>query len=335
MLQTRADQDAIVLDSVTKTYAKRNSTPITSVNNLSLGIPKGQVLGFLGPNGAGKTTTIKMICGLVTPSSGQILVNGIDLARKRSQVMLQIGAVLEGTRNIYWRLSAWQNLTYFGRLKGCPTAQVHERGERLLREFDLWDRRDDMIGHFSRGMQQKVAIICALIHDPPIILLDEPTLGLDVQAARTVRAWINSLAREHGKTILLTSHELPMVQEVCDRVAIISKGKLVADKPVSDLLAVFREERYEIKIGAHLDHTDTPHLSGLTTRPHDDGMILSGPLSDQADLHRLLAHLHNLRVPLISVNLVEPTLEDVFVYLTNTNGEGHEHVVAGSAERSL
>ncbi len=141
-----------------------------SVDNLSLSIPRGQVFGLLGPNGAGKTTTIKMICGLIIPTTGQVLLNGSEIQRHHAEAMRQIGAVLEGTRNIYWRLSAWQNLMYFGRLKGCASKDIVVRGEQILRELDLWERRYDPVRLFLRGMQQKVAIACVLISDPAIVL---------------------------------------------------------------------------------------------------------------------------------------------------------------------
>ena len=205
---------AIEIESLSKTYYKRNKSVTKAVDNLNLSVPAGHVFGFLGANGAGKTTTIKMICGLVTPTTGRVHVNGYDVAREHSMAMRQIGAVLEGTRNVYWRLTAWQNLLYFGRLKGCRGEGLKVRAEQLLRELDLWERRNDSIRTFSRGMQQKVAIACALISDPPIILLDEPTLGLDYQASRTVKAWIAQLANDQGKTVVLTTHQVDMAQSL-------------------------------------------------------------------------------------------------------------------------
>jgi ABC-2 type transport system ATP-binding protein len=236
---------AIEANQLSKSYRKRGRPPLHAVWPLDLKVPAGQIFGFLGPNGAGKTTTIKMLCGLIAPDSGQVRLNGLDLHRQRGAAMRQIGAVLEGTRNVHWRLSAWQNLRYSAGIKGCSGAEFETRATALLQDLDLWDRRTDMLQTFSRGMQQKVAIACALIADPPIVLLDEPTLGLDVHSARTVREWIAKLARERGKTVVLTTHQLDMAQEVCDRVAIMRGGSLIADEPISDLLALFRgEERY-------------------------------------------------------------------------------------------
>ena len=201
---------AIEIESLSKTYNKGKRAQVRAVQVLSFAVLAGQVFGFLGPNGAGKTTTIKMLCGLVTPTSGTARLNGYDVARQRGEAMRQFGVVLEGTRSVYRRLSAWENLQYFGRLKGRRGRGLKSRAEWLLGELDLWERRKEQVRELSRGMQQKVAIACALIADPPIVLLDEPTLGLDVQSARTVKTWIRRLASEQGKTVLLTTHQLDM-----------------------------------------------------------------------------------------------------------------------------
>src|SRR6266542_1918308 len=232
---------AIEVAGLSKAYRKRGRPPVHAVRPLDLTVPAGQIFGFLGPNGVGKTTTIKMLCGLIAPDTGQVRLNGHDVQRQRGQAMRQIGAVLEGTRNVHWRMSAWQNLAYFGGIKGCAGAEIRDRAEALLHDLELWPRRHDYVQTFSRGMQQKVAIACALIADPPIVLLDEPTLGLDVHSARTVKEWIVHLARDRGKTVVLTTHQLDMAEEVCDRVAIMRGGALIADEPIRDLLSLFRQ----------------------------------------------------------------------------------------------
>ena len=231
---------AIEVRGLSKSYRRRGKATIHAVRPLDLDVPRGQIFGFLGPNGAGKTTTIKMLCGLVAPDAGSVRLNGFDVRRQHGGAMRQIGAVLEGTRNVYWRLTARQNLAYFAGIKGGDPAAGRNLGEQLLRDLGLWDRRDDMLLGFSRGMQQRVAIACALIADPPIVLLDEPTLGLDVQSARTVREWVVRLAREQGRTVVLTTHQLDMAQAVCDRVAIMREGALIANQPTSELLARYR-----------------------------------------------------------------------------------------------
>ncbi|HEY3342103.1 MAG TPA: ABC transporter ATP-binding protein [Anaerolineae bacterium] len=312
--------DAIEVNGLCKTYPKRNAPPVKAVDHVSLSVKPGQVFAFLGPNGAGKTTTIKMMCGLITPDAGVVHLNGIVVGRDKYQAMQQIGVVLEGTRNVYWRLTAWENLMYFGRLKGCSGKRLTQRAEQFLRELDLWERRNDLVNEFSRGMQQKVSIACALIHDPSIVLLDEPTLGLDVAASRTVKGWVMRLAREQGKTVVLTTHQLDMAQELCDRVAIMSNGRLVANQPVSELLGVFREEYYQIRVKGHLFGYHPAWLNGLSAAEDEADTVFSGPVSGQGALHALLDNLHEMGLPLLEARRVEPDLEEVFVRLTSDDG---------------
>ena len=325
MAQTFRTPVAIEIESLSKTYYKRNKPTTKAVDNLNLSVPVGQVFGFLGANGAGKTSTIKMICGLVIPTKGRICVNGFDVAREHSMAMRQIGAVLEGTRNVYWRLTAWQNLMYFGHLKGCKGKELKNRAEQLLHELDLWERRNDSIRTFSRGMQQKVAIACALISDPSIILLDEPTLGLDIQASRTVKEWIAKLSREQGKTVVLTTHQLDMAQALCDRVAIIRKGQLLTDQPLTELLHLFRQEYYQIKVKGHLDSHESSWFDDLNICAENGHTILSGAIANQDVLHGHLTKVRDLSLPLLSVSRIEPNLEDVFTQMVDGKGEQSEY----------
>jgi ABC-2 type transport system ATP-binding protein len=305
---------AIEIEHLSKSYPKRNGAVVKAVDDLNLVVPTGQVLGFLGANGAGKTTTIKMLCGLITPDVGLVRLHGYHVARQRGAAMRQIGAVLEGTRNVYWRMSAWDNLLYFGRLKGCTGKILHERAETLLQELALWERRKDPVSEYSRGMQQKVAIACALIADPPIVLLDEPTLGLDVQAARTVKNWIRQLSGERGNTVLLTTHQLDMAQELCDHVAIMRQGKLITNQPTAALLDLFRHEYYQIRIVGEING-DQPLLSTFS-RTHENGQtIFSGAIPDQVGLYQALGEVHAAGLPLVGVQRAEPNLEEIFVRL--------------------
>jgi ABC-2 type transport system ATP-binding protein len=303
---------AIELRGLTKRFGH-----LTAVDEVSLEVPKGQVFGLLGPNGAGKTTTIKMMTGLVTPTSGSVRLGGYDVATQRSRAVRQVGAVLEGSRNVYWSLSAWQNLLYFGRLKGLRAAEVKPRAQRLLRDLGLWERRNQQVGGFSRGMQQKVAVAAALVTDPAIVLLDEPTIGLDVEAARTVRQWVVHLARDEGKTIVLTTHQLAMAEELCDRVAVIRQGRIVTDLPTRELLDRFVEDRFQVEVGG--THARLPSalalLADAAVEPADGRTIITLPTADQEALHQLLATLHAATVPVVGVSRVRPSLEAVFVKL--------------------
>ncbi|MHA5053521.1 ABC transporter ATP-binding protein [Streptomyces sp. SD15] len=298
----------IEIDALTKVYGSAQGR---AVDEVSLHIPAGSVVGFLGPNGAGKTTTIKMTAGLLAPTAGRVRLGGVDVVRQRSAAMAQFGAVLEGSRNVYWSLSAWQNLMYFGRLKGLRKAQVGERAEELLTGLGLWERRDDKVGDFSRGMQQKVAIAVALVADPPIVLLDEPTLGLDVEATRTVKDWIAELARDRGTTILLTTHQLDVAQELCDRVAVIRQGRLVADLPTRELLAGFRErDRYDIRI-------EGTAPAGFDAGTHEGVTTIRVRVSDPGEVYDVVERLRAQGAVLESLAQVQPDLEDVFLALVN------------------
>ena len=228
--------------------------------------------------------------------------------------MRQIGAVLEGARTTYWRLSAMENLMYFGRLKGVRGKYLKPRAERLLKELDLWERRNDDVKEFSRGMQQKVAISAALMSDPPIVLLDEPTLGLDVESAQTVREWISQLAKVENKTVLLTTHQLAMAQELCDRIAIINEGRLIADRSVDELLSLFRRDYYTIRVGGQFKSQGSLP-EGLILEHGDSETTISGDIAEQERLHQVLRCIREEGLPLLSVQRSEPSLEHIFVEL--------------------
>jgi ABC-2 type transport system ATP-binding protein len=313
---------AIEIVGLSKIYTKRKSAPVVAVDDLSLSIPAGQIFGFLGSNGAGKTTTIKMACGLVLPTTGTIQLHGYDVQRQRGQAMRQIGAVLEGTRNVYWRLTAWQNLLYFGRIKGVTGQSLKERAERLLRELELWERRNDPVRDFSRGMQQKVAIACALVADPPIVLLDEPTLGLDVQAGRTVKRWVEQLARQEGKTVVLTTHQMDLAESLCDQVAIMSQGKLLANRPTRELLGLFRQESYDLRFRGKIEASVVARFDGFSAREENGHTILSGTISEHGRLYRLLEMAEMQGLELLGVAQADPNLEGIFVELLERAGKG-------------
>jgi len=312
--------DAIRLTGVTKIYPRKGKDPIRAVDGLDLIVPAGGIFGILGPNGAGKTTIIKMICGLIQPHEGQVAVWGHDLRRHRRQAMGFIGAVLEGTRNIYWRLSAWENLMYFARLKGRLGRDVAGRAQALLTELDLWSRRHDPVRTFSRGMQQKVAIACALIADPEIVLLDEPTLGLDVQSARTVREWVFRLSREEGKTVILTTHQLPVAQELCDQIAIMREGRLIANEPIKKMLNLFEAEYYEIRLGGKMTPEVAAEIEHFKMRHENGQTVLTGYLHHEMDLYPLLDRFREAGLPLISAARNESDLEGIFIKLMEQDG---------------
>jgi ABC-2 type transport system ATP-binding protein len=196
----------------------------TVVDRLTVAIPAGTVFGFLGPNGAGKTTTVRMLAALIAPTTGSAIVGGHALGTDNDAIRRSIGILTE-TPGLYDRISAWQNLMFFAQLYEVPEKQAKMQVERYLRMLDLWERRDDKAGAFSKGMRQKLAIARAFLHEPSIVFLDEPTAGLDPEAARTVLDFVKEL-RAEGRTIFLTTHNLPEADEACDLIGIF-KGRLL------------------------------------------------------------------------------------------------------------
>jgi ABC-2 type transport system ATP-binding protein len=216
--------NAIETSDLTRTFGAR-----TAVDRLSLTIPAGTVFGFLGPNGAGKTTTVRMLAALIAPSSGIALVAGHLIGRDNEAIRHSIGILTE-TPGLYDRLSAWQNLVFYARLYDVDARRAAAQTERYLRDLDLWERRDDKVAGFSKGMRQKLAIARALLHEPPVVFLDEPTSGLDPQAARTVLNFVKTL-RAEGRTIFLTTHNLPEADELCDLIGVFRTRLVQVDTP--------------------------------------------------------------------------------------------------------
>jgi ABC-2 type transport system ATP-binding protein len=200
-----------------------------AVRDVSIDVHRGEVLGLLGPNGAGKTTTVRMLTALIEPSEGTAVVAGADIRERPDDVRARVGILTE-TPGLYDRLSARANLDFFGRLYGLDTTARAAAIESWLRLFGLWDRRDDVAGTFSKGMRQKLAIARALLHDPDVVFLDEPTAALDPEAAYVVREAIEQLRRA-GRTIVLATHNLDEADRLCDRIAFVRGGLLRVDSP--------------------------------------------------------------------------------------------------------
>jgi ABC-2 type transport system ATP-binding protein len=212
-----------------------------AVNDVSFDVHGGEVFGFLGPNGAGKTTTIKAIVGLLQPTSGTVKVAGYDVQLQPMQAKAASGFVPD-TPNLYMKLSARELLRFVGDLYELKPGKIAERSEELLRVFDLAEVRDDPIDSYSHGMKQKVALAAALIHDPKVLVLDEPTVGLDPKSARLIKDMLRQLA-DRGAAVFLSTHILEIAEHMCDRIGIIDHGNLVAVGTMDELRALGKGER--------------------------------------------------------------------------------------------
>jgi len=227
--------DAIVVSNLTKRYGN-----LTAVDHISFRVKRGEFFGFLGPNGAGKTTTIRMLTGILKPDEGKISVMGYDMEREKVKARQVMGIVPE-MANVYVDLSVWQNLMFMGELYGVPKVLRRERAERLLRELNLYEQRDVKAKKLSKGMRQRLLLCMAMLNDPEILFLDEPTVGLDVQSARLIRKILRDLNEEKNVTIFLTTHNMEEAEQLCDKIAIINHGKIAAIDTPERLRGVMRE----------------------------------------------------------------------------------------------
>jgi ABC-2 type transport system ATP-binding protein len=224
-----------------------------AVDGIDLVVETGEIFGLLGPNGAGKTTTMKMLATLLIPTSGTIRVLGIDPLERPREVRARLGAMLSGERSLYWKLTGRENLEYFAALYHVPPGETKTRIADVLAAVKLADRADDYVERYSTGMRQRLALARALLPNPPLVVLDEPTVGLDPQASRDLRDRVREL-KAQGRTVLLTTHYMEEADQLCDRVAIIDHGRIVAlDTPAALKRTIRAEEVVHLEIGVDGD----------------------------------------------------------------------------------
>lgn len=293
---------------------------ILAVNGISFQGYKGEVLGILGPNGSGKTTTIKSIATIINYDEGNIEISGFNNKKHRKKALEKIGAVLEGSRNIYWRLTPVENMVYFAGLKGIPKKNIKSSINYFLETLDLKDVANDQVRKFSKGMKQKVAVACALISDPEIVLLDEPTLGLDIETTRTMRDWIKNYAKETNKFILITSHDMKFIENTCDRVIIIKKGKIIKQGSLKELKTYFSKKVYKIVINKNLTNELIIKFKKLDNFRFDQSKektSLFFTFKDPMQLYFVLDILRENRYSIIELETVQNDFEDIFIDIIN------------------
>ncbi|HLQ65352.1 MAG TPA: ABC transporter ATP-binding protein [bacterium] len=331
---TTQPQHAITLEGLTRRFAVRQKDSsdrrgvrgeLTAVDGVTLRIPRGELFGLLGPNGAGKTTTIRMLCTLLPPTGGSGSVWDFDVVRQPAQVRRHIGVLLTGERSVYWRLTGRENLAYFAALYEMPPAGVQSRIAGLLELVDLTGRADDLVERYSLGMRQRLALIKTLLHDPPVLLLDEPTAGLDPQASRIIRDLIRHLHREEGKTILLTTHSMEEADQLCERVGIMDQGRIVAlDSPLALKRAHQGDMILRMEVDGHADHA-APVLRAipgvvslaLEPLPTDSSWEITMAVTDITGvLPQAMQAVNAQGGHVRHLQLVETSLEDVFIALT-------------------
>lgn len=298
---------------------RRRRLEIEAVRGISLRVEPGELFGLLGPNGAGKTTTIRILCTLLLPTSGEVSVLGLDVVAHPREVRRQIGYVFGGDRGLYDRLSALDNLRYFADLYALEPRLQRQRIEAVLELVGLAGRGKERVEGFSRGMRQRLHLARGLLHDPPVLFFDEPTIGVDPVGAREVRQLVAELARS-GKTILLTTHYMFEADSLCNRIAVISQGKIVAEgtpdqlKAAVTARAVVEIEAYGVPELTVQRIRELPEVENVTTEVREQAQLLTVQAREGSQLTgRLLQILEGVRVERIAAR--EPTLEDAYVAL--------------------
>jgi ABC-2 type transport system ATP-binding protein len=316
---------AIEAEGLRRTYRthegtiRRRAKEIEAVRGIDFAVGEGELFGLLGPNGAGKTTTIKMLITLLIPTAGSARVLGLDVVRDALEVRRRIGYVFGGERGVYDRLSGYDNLRYFAELYGVPPREQKRRIEELLEVVGLRGREHERAEGYSRGMKQRLHVARGLLHDPEVIFLDEPTIGLDPVGARDVRATIASLTAA-GKTVLLTTHYMFEADALCDRIAVITRGEIVAEGTPADLkrsVAAGRVVEVEV-FGVAADALGhiraVPGVLAVAVEEREQAQVLVVQTEPEVELtHAILGCLNGAQVGRVSHR--EPTLEDAYVAL--------------------
>jgi len=298
---------------------RKRAVDVQAVRGVSFEVADGELFGLLGPNGAGKTTMIKMLITLLIPTSGSAAVLGYDVVKDAREVRKRIGYVFGGDRGLYERLSALDNLRYFAELYAVPPAEQKRRIAELLDLVGLAGREKERVEGYSRGMRQRLHIARGLLHDPPVVFLDEPTIGVDPVGARELRRTIAGLTQA-GKTVLLTTHYMFEADDLCDRMAVINKGQIVAEGTPSDLKALVAD-RTVIEIetfGVDEDAVErvrhASSVSSVSIEDRDQTQVLHVQSPAGTELTQtLIGLLGNTRIGRVAVR--EPTLEDAYVAL--------------------
>jgi ABC-2 type transport system ATP-binding protein len=318
----RVDHSGALLSVVglSKSYADGAKADAPAVDNLSFALRPGEIVGLLGPNGAGKTTTLKSLCGLILPDAGSIRIAGVDLARRRVDALGHVAAMLEGTRSLFPRLTVRENLNLIAALHGIRPRQAATRIDDLLQAFGLTAHRDAPAQTLSTGMLRRAAVTACLVKDTQLILLDEPTLGLDVHSARDLCELIRNVVAAAGRAVLVSSHDMQTVERLASRVLIMMNGRLVTNESVSSLIDRFRTQIYQTRTASRLSsgvrHLIVQRFPTAVVEDDACGSVVTLELGDGREIYLLMEMLGGVGTDLESMARHRPTLEEAFLSVT-------------------
>ena len=340
----------IEIDGLRKTFRTRTGggpwwrrsqqRTTVALDGLSLSVPSGSFYSLLGANGAGKTTTMKVLCTLLIPDAGTARVAGFDVVSQPRRVRERLGVSIRGERSVYWKLTGRQNLEYFASLSGLGGRDARRRVGEVTDVIGLADRIDDYVERYSMGMKQRLAIGAALVHSPPVLLLDEPTIGLDPHGARALRSFIREdLCLKHGVTVLYTTHYMHEAEELSDRVAVLHGGRIVAEGTPAEVRAsVATRDAVELQVRGLPDTAvaalrDHPAVASVTARLGQDGVttLHVSPRERELPVGALVELATGGGGQLVAVQVLRPSLEDAFVLLTGTSVSDSGEAVAPPA----
>ncbi len=291
---------------------------VTAVNQISFNVNESEIFGFLGPNGAGKTTTIRMLTGILLPDSGDVFIDGVDMRRDPIKAKMKMGVIPE-TGNIYADLTAKQNIILAGRFYGISMRELDKRADNLLEQLGLYDRKNDLVRRFSKGMKQRINIASAIVHNPEILFLDEPTPGLDVQSQRLIRNIINQM-NQKGTTFFLTTHNIEEANQLCGRVAIINKGEIVVIDRPERLRGTFETiQSVEISFNKSIDDSmiEKSDLVNRIERLGDKWKLYTN--NPDRLVKDLAQFAQDQDLTIVSMEICRASLEDAFVKFTEVN----------------
>ena len=318
-----AELPAVAVSGLSKRFGS-GPDAVTAVDDVSVEIPQGEIVGLLGPNGAGKTTLIKSILGMVLPDEGSVRLHGLDVREEPRAAYARVDAMLEGARHDYWRLTVRENLEFFAGIAGNAPSEVRDRHDELLERLTLAEKADEPVRDLSRGMKQKVSLATTLARDVDVAFLDEPTLGLDVESSLELRRELDTLATERDLAVVLSSHDMDVIQDLCDRVVVLSDGEIVADDSVDSLLELFRTQTYEIRLSERPERErrrDLERTFESVSWSGPDRRRLDVTVSDGERLYALFDELETAGVVVESITASEQDLEAAFLQLTD-DGDG-------------